>query len=145
MHNFYTVFLKTLRARRFHLHVSITVLGRILFYWLQIHTWAISRESLTIEKTGVVRFGNDVLNIVPHPSLRAIGVILRGNTVLLRNLGKTAKDELNIKVQDSNVTALTLTEHQLIYGTDRGKIYVWNYGVRLILSLLISMVGPMQG
>ena len=99
---------------------------------LQVHIWAFTRERLTIEKEGVVTFSDVVLKIFPHPSLKAIGVMLRGNTVLLRHLGNKEVDELNIRIQDSNVTVLTQTHQQVIYGTDRGKIYVWNYEVSVV-------------
>ena len=68
-----------------------------------------------------------VTHIAAHPSLKIIAVCLENKLIKLRHLNNKSVDEVRIELQDSKLTFLLLNENQLIYGTDLGKVFVWNY------------------
>lgn len=79
----------------------------------------LERSKLTFDLTKVVK-------VHAHPTQRTIAILLENNTVLLKSLTDLALDDMKIQVQDSEVTCIGLEQNRLIYGTNKGKAYVWD-------------------
>lgn len=92
-----------------------------------VKVWNYENDQL-IEKD-CIQFDQPVLQLAAHPKNQIIIVCLKGNHVHMRHLANKDVDEVKIELLDSNVTCLVLGDDQLIYGTDMGKAYMWNYEI----------------
>ncbi|KAK2168766.1 hypothetical protein LSH36_14g03088 [Paralvinella palmiformis] len=95
-----------------------------------VYTWTVISDNggdLTAKCVGEMQLESGVRMLSSHPHHDRIAIVLSGNVVLLRHLSKDEVDEMRIQIKDSNVTALSQGTHTLVYGTDSGLVYVWQY------------------
>ena len=75
-----------------------------------------------------VLFRKPVMRLACNPRYKMVAVELDSSHVKLRHLNDKFTDVIDIQIQDdSHVTALIQSEEQIIYGTNQGTVYVWNY------------------
>ena len=96
-----------------------------------IYTWSVVSDNgrMTAKCVGEMKLESAVRMLSSHPQHDRIAIVLSGNVVLLRHLCNDGQpdDEVRIQIKDSNVTALSQGPHTLVYGTDTGMVYVWQY------------------
>ena len=103
------------------------------------------REEKSLETILLINFSTSIRAVSAHPKHKMFAVCLEGNVIKLRHMNNKDVDEVNIEIQDSKLTGLVLGDSQLVYGTDVGKIYVWNYeDVANPVCMLDGHVQPVQ-
>ena len=97
----------------------------------QLTVWKISQESedgvKALRNTASADFDAVILGVRAHPSNKVVLLWLESNLLKLRHIHSLEVDEVSIEVQDSDIQCLTMNEDQIIYGTNKGHIYVWSY------------------
>lgn len=84
-------------------------------------------DGLQLQHVDTMVFNDTVTHIAAHPTLKLVAVCLNNKVIKLRHLANKPVDEIRIELQDSTLTCLLLHDSQLIYGTNLGKVFVWNY------------------
>ena len=95
-----------------------------------IKRWKLNRTdcaSTTMTLVNEVSVSNVICKLIAHPFRQMVLIWMESNLLKLKHLSDITSDEVSIHVQDSNVVSLTQNEDQIIYGTDKGLIYVWSY------------------
>ena len=85
------------------------------------------RNGETLEEVQSMHFKKEITWIASHPKNKMAVICHKENVVRLRHMNNKDVDEAYIEVQDSNITVVIVGEDQIVYGTSKGKVYVWTY------------------
>ncbi|CAH1801102.1 unnamed protein product [Owenia fusiformis] len=90
-----------------------------------VNVWQMVGTSF--KRTLAFEFESEVTHIATHPDRKLFVVALNGNKVRLCHLQKFECDDVEINLKDEDITALEMSDDLILYGTDTGKIYAWNF------------------
>ena len=94
-----------------------------------LRVWQLQRndEGVTLTLKEDMTFKSTVERLLVHPVNKMVLVWLAPNILKLRHINNLKVDELSVDVQDSDITGLSMNDTQIVYSTNKGNIYVWNY------------------
>ncbi|CAH1801103.1 unnamed protein product [Owenia fusiformis] len=88
--------------------------------------------------SSLFEFESAVKLIATHPDRKLFVVALNENQIKLCRLEIYECDDVEVDLRDGDITSIVMSDELILYGTDTGKIYAWNFDFMSCLTYVFQ-------